>query len=237
LILHLSCCILIRKNMHNKPLGAAVIGATGYTGQEVVALLARHPRLTASFLSSEAEAGRPVPGTGLRYVPAAEVPLDAVDMAFICLPHGDAGEWAVRACDAGTRVVDLSSDLRDGSHGAIYGLTEMQRTAVRGANLVANPGCYPTGALLALMPLLSAGLVDMARTLRSGSCCSGRLQKIIGRTAWATAIGTCRRLREVWERRRVSRCHSFSRRTCSRYGAEFWKRSTCPFPMARGRPT
>jgi N-acetyl-gamma-glutamyl-phosphate reductase len=181
LILHLSCCILIRKNMHNKPLGAAVIGATGYTGQEVVALLARHPRLTASFLSSEAEAGRPVPGTGLRYVPAAEVPLDAVDMAFICLPHGDAGEWAVRACDAGTRVVDLSSDLRDGSHGAIYGLTEMQRTAVRGANLVANPGCYPTGALLALMPLLSAGLVDMARTVvinaASGVTGAGRAAK------------------------------------------------------------
>jgi N-acetyl-gamma-glutamyl-phosphate reductase len=167
--------------MHNEPFSAAILGATGYTGQEIVALLARHPRLRATFLSSESEAGGRAPGTTLRYVPVSEVPLEAVDVAFICLPHGEAGAWAVRARDAGTRVVDLSSDLRDGSHGAVYGLTELRRAAVRGATLVANPGCYPTGALLALMPLLSAGLVDTSRTTvinaASGVTGAGRTAK------------------------------------------------------------
>lgn len=149
--------------MNKNTFSAAVLGATGYTGQELVALLARHPRLGATFVSSESEAGAAVPGNSLRYVAAADVALDAVDVAFICLPHGDAGAWAVRAHEAGARVVDLSSDLRDGSHGAVYGLTELRRSEVAGATLVANPGCYPTGILLGLSPLVAAGLVDTAR--------------------------------------------------------------------------
>jgi N-acetyl-gamma-glutamyl-phosphate reductase len=154
----------MQQKMHNEPFSAAVIGATGYTGQEMVALLARHPRMRATFVSSESEAGQPAAGTRLEYVRAAELPLSRVDVAFVCLPHGEAETWALRARDAGVRaVVDLSSDLRDGRHGAVYGLTELRREEIRGAALVANPGCYPTGILLGLSPLLQAGLVDRSR--------------------------------------------------------------------------
>jgi N-acetyl-gamma-glutamyl-phosphate reductase len=169
------------KMMNKEPFRAAVIGATGYTGQEMLALLARHPRLRPAFVTSEAEAGRAAPGGRLRYVAAAEVPLDAVDVAFVCLPHGEAESWSLRARAAGARVVDLSSDLRDGRHGAVYGLTEVKRADIRGAELVANPGCYPTGVLLALVPLLTAGLLDSARTTMvnaaSGVTGAGRTAK------------------------------------------------------------
>jgi N-acetyl-gamma-glutamyl-phosphate reductase len=167
--------------MNNKPFSAAVIGATGYTGQEIVALLARHPRLRATCVSSESRVGETAPGSGLRYVRADDVRLDRVDVAFICLPHGEAEDRALAARAAGARVVDLSSDLRDGRHGAVYGLPELWREEVRSAELVSNPGCYPTGVLLALAPLLAAGLVDTARPLvidaASGVTGAGRTAK------------------------------------------------------------
>jgi N-acetyl-gamma-glutamyl-phosphate reductase len=153
----------MRKKMNNNTFSAAVLGASGYTGLELVSLLARHPRLQAAFVTSEAEAGRPTSDGRLRYVRAADVPLGAVDVVFICLPHGDAEGWSVQARQAGALVIDLSSDLRDGRHGAVYGLTELNREQVRGATLVANPGCYPTGVLVALAPLLRDGLVDVSR--------------------------------------------------------------------------
>ncbi|HSJ32788.1 MAG TPA: N-acetyl-gamma-glutamyl-phosphate reductase [Longimicrobiales bacterium] len=166
--------------MHNNPFRAAILGATGYTGQELVALLARHPRLRATFVSSESEAGQPA-GGGLRYVHAEEVPLGDVDIVFSCLPHGEAEGWVLKARGAGTRVVDLSADLRDGRHGAVYGLPELWREQVRGADLVANPGCYPTGILLGLGPLLAAGLVDGSRPVMidaaSGVTGAGRAAK------------------------------------------------------------
>ncbi|HEX6307785.1 MAG TPA: N-acetyl-gamma-glutamyl-phosphate reductase [Longimicrobiales bacterium] len=168
--------------MVNKdPRRAAVLGATGYTGQELVALLARHPRIRATFVSSESEAGQRAPGGGLQYVRADQVPLGEVDVVFTCLPHGEAGAWALEARAAGARVVDLSSDLRDGAHGAVYGLTELWREEVRAADLVANPGCYPTGVLLALRPLVEAGLLDVTRPVlidaASGVTGAGRTAK------------------------------------------------------------
>jgi N-acetyl-gamma-glutamyl-phosphate reductase len=171
----------MRITMHKESFSAAVIGATGYTGQEIVALLARHPRLRATFVSSESGAGSSVPGTSLHYVEAGDVGLDRVDVVFVCLPHGAAEEWSVRARSAGARVVDLSSDLRDGRHGAVYGLPELWRERIAGAELVANPGCYPTGVLLALAPLLRAGMVDTTRATMvdaaSGVTGAGRAAK------------------------------------------------------------
>lgn len=143
---------------------AAVIGATGYTGQELVGLLRRHRSIALAYATSEGEAGRPVPGGSLRYVPADEVPLSDVDLVFTCLPTGASGEWALRARAAGARVIDLSADLREGQGGAIYGLPELWRDEVAGEALVANPGCYPTGVLLALAPLIRAGLLDASRS-------------------------------------------------------------------------
>jgi len=166
---------------NNPPIHAAVLGATGYTGQEMVALLARHGRFRTAFATSESEAGQPVGGTGLRYAKAADVPLADVDVAFLCLPHGEAATWALAARAAGAKVVDLSADLRDGAHGAVYGLPELWRERVRSADLVANPGCYPTGVLLGLAPLLAGGLVDESRTVivnaASGVTGAGRTAK------------------------------------------------------------
>lgn len=149
--------------LHKNSPTAAILGATGYTGQELLGLLARHGRLRPSYVTSESEAGQVAEGGRLRYVRAEDVPLGEVDVIFTCLPSGEAEEWVVRARGAGARVIDLSADLRDGRHGAVYGLPELWREQVRGAEVVANPGCYPTGILLGLAPLLAGGLVDESR--------------------------------------------------------------------------
>lgn len=160
---------------------AAVIGATGYTGQELVGLLRRHRSIALAYATSEGEAGQPVPGESLSYVSADEVPLSDVDLVFTCLPTGASGEWALRAREAGARVIDLSADLREGQGGAVYGLPELWREEVAGQALVANPGCYPTGVLLALAPLIRAGLLDAARPVMvnaaSGVTGAGRSAK------------------------------------------------------------
>lgn len=160
---------------------AAVIGATGYTGQELVALLRRHSRIALAYATSEGEAGRPVPGTSLCYIPADDVPLSDVDVVFTCLPTGASGAWALRAREAGARAIDLSADLREGQGGAVYGLPELWRDEVAGQPLVANPGCYPTGVLLGLAPLIRSGLLDSTRPVMvnaaSGVTGAGRSAK------------------------------------------------------------
>lgn len=167
--------------MNNHPISTAVLGAAGYTGREVVALLRLHGRFRLTQASSEAEAGNAVPGTWLRYVRAADVDLGGAELVFSCLPSGESGDWATRARAAGARVVDLSADLRDGQGGASYGVPELWRDDVRGRELVANPGCYPTGILLTLAPLLVAGMVDVARPVvivaASGVTGAGRTSK------------------------------------------------------------
>lgn len=166
-------------NKETKTVG--ILGASGYTGQELVGLLARHFGLELAFATSEAEAGKLVPGTNLRYVSAHDVELGSVDVVFSCLPHDESGAWALKASEAGALAIDLSSDLRDGSHGATYGLPELWRDEVRNARLVANPGCYPTGVMLGLAPLVKEGLVDYALTLvidaASGVTGAGRSAK------------------------------------------------------------
>ncbi|HUF51894.1 MAG TPA: N-acetyl-gamma-glutamyl-phosphate reductase [Longimicrobiales bacterium] len=160
---------------------AAVFGATGYTGRELVALAERHPRVSIAHVTSESSAGMTEPVTGLEYERAADVDAAGIDVAFMCLPHGESGDVAVRVHDAGVKVVDLSADLRDGRTGAVYGLPELWREEVQTATLVANPGCYPTGVLLALAPLLRAGLVDDRRAVvidaASGVTGAGRTAK------------------------------------------------------------
>lgn len=142
---------------------AGVLGASGYTGRELVRLIERHPRLRLAFATSESEAGTALPGGGGQYVRAEEVDFGAADIVFCCLPNEQSGVWSLRAREAGGRVVDLSGDLRSGVGGAVYGLPEFWREEVRGSDLVANPGCYPTGALVALAPALRHGLLDPAR--------------------------------------------------------------------------
>lgn len=141
-------------------ISAAVLGGSGYTGQELLRLIDRHPRIVTMYATSESEAGQRVPGSSLRYVKAADVPVGEVDIVFTCLPHGESGRYAIGAHEAGVKVVDLSADLRGGEAGAEYGVPELWRECIRGKSLVANPGCYPTGILVGLAPLLRAGLVE-----------------------------------------------------------------------------
>lgn len=150
--------------MNRKP-KAAVIGASGYTGQELVRLLARHPSLELAWVTSEQEQGASVGGTGLRYVEAEGVPLMEAALVFSCLPSGASAEWSRAARSAGAKVVDLSGDLRTPGSGAAYGVPELWREEIRCQGLVANPGCYPTGILLTVAPLVEAGLLDGKRPL------------------------------------------------------------------------
>jgi len=170
-------------NIYSSPIRVAVAGATGYAGQELVSLLARHPnvQLNAAMSSSAGSAARPLPRLARIWDGKVE-PLNPsrlakeMDLVFLAVPENAAAELAPPLVDAGVRVIDLSGAfrIRDASarsrwypatkslpSGAAYGLTEHYRPNVRQASLVANPGCYPTGALLAMLPLAKAGLLDL----------------------------------------------------------------------------
>lgn len=148
-----------------------ILGASGYAGREAVRILARHPQVEIALASSESEAGaslsravRGAPDLALTRLEDAD--LSGCDAVLLCLPHGESARWAHLALQAGCKVVDLSADLRvhgedtpDWAAGAVYGLPELHRARIAGASLVANPGCYPTAATLALAPLLRRRLV------------------------------------------------------------------------------
>jgi N-acetyl-gamma-glutamyl-phosphate reductase len=183
----------------------AIVGASGYTGRELLALLARHPGMRATAVMT-ARAGAVPEAPALPGEPAIEA-LDPerfgeVDGVFLCTPHGAASELARAALQAGAAVVDLSADFRlrdpavhERTYGAphpapellpqaVYGLTEHARDAVRNARLVANPGCYPTSILLPLLPLLEAGLLadDAPIVANSASGVSGAGKGLSERT-------------------------------------------------------
>ncbi len=160
---------------------AAIAGASGYSGAELVRWLSGHGQVELGALAAGRSAGQPVEAVFPHLAGVAEgnlAPTDwdllgaEADVVFLALPHGEALAAAARLLDAGARVVDLGADfrLRDpaayrqwygGEHTATdllaeaaYGLTEWRRDAVAGARLVANPGCYPTASSMALKPLL-----------------------------------------------------------------------------------
>ena len=169
-------------HVHRIPVG--VLGASGYAGQELCALIARHPSLELAFAAANERAGDclRVAGRSVRLESLSEVALDRATVIFSALPHGVSGGWCVRGRAAGARVVDLSADFRPGNPAAAadipYGLTELARDEVRGAGIVANPGCYPTAILLALAPLARRGLIASGATIAaaaaSGTTGAGR---------------------------------------------------------------
>jgi N-acetyl-gamma-glutamyl-phosphate reductase len=171
----------------------AVVGGSGYTGALLAELLLRHPHVTLSAITSAALAGMPVrqhlPRVRTDLVFSAPDAVRDVDVAFVCAPHGEAAPVVKRLLGGGARVVDLSADFRldaatygewYGPHPypellpAVYGLTELHRDEVAGADLVANPGCYPTAALLALEPLKQLGLLDVVIDAKSGVTGAGK---------------------------------------------------------------
>lgn len=177
-----------------------VIGATGYAGQELVGLLARHPRATLLAAMSSGADSTPRPLPRLTKVWDGQVePLDTarigqqVEIAFLAVPEAAAAELGQSLVDRGVRVIDLSGAFRikdDGARarwypatkslpsGSAYGLVEHYRADVKGASLVACPGCYPTAALLSLLPLKNAGLIDASADVvidaKSGISGAGR---------------------------------------------------------------
>lgn len=170
------------------PLRIAVLGASGYTGADLVRLALSHPYIEIAALSANAKAGLTMAEVWPHFAPypdlprlirAEDVDWTGIDAVFGCLPH--AASAALLSTLVGPKIIDLSADfrLRDaatyaewygGAHpapdllaGAVYGLTEYARPALPGASLVACPGCYPTAVLLAVLPLVKAGLIDPAR--------------------------------------------------------------------------
>jgi N-acetyl-gamma-glutamyl-phosphate reductase len=175
-----------------------VAGANGLTGALAARLVWRHPRLELVAATSRTQAGAsldelyPQHRVPMRLTELDLAEADEVDAAIVAYPHGAAASLVAELRGLGALVVDLSADfrLRDlptyerwyAPHGApellqdaVYGLTELHRESVRGAGLVANPGCYPTAALLALAPLAEAGLCgDVVVDAKSGVSGAGR---------------------------------------------------------------
>jgi len=140
-----------------------VLGASGYAGRELCALILDHPELELSFATANDQRGATarVGRHAINFIATESAPLGDVALVFSALPHGASREWIARAREAGARAVDLSADLRPGNgcEGIPYGLTELMRDRVRNALLVANPGCYPTAILTALAPLIEQNLI------------------------------------------------------------------------------
>lgn len=153
--------------VHRIPVG--VLGASGYAGRELCALIARHPALDLAFATANERRGERarLGGREVSFVATDDAPLKKAELIFSSLPHGASKTWVDRIRADGIRAVDLSSDMRPGSgvSGVPYGLTEIARPELAGAELIANPGCYPTAVLLALAPLFAARLVQPGATI------------------------------------------------------------------------
>lgn len=190
----------------NSEKNIAVLGASGYTGAEVVRLLALHPNFKVKTLTGDSKAGQKFSDVFPHLLTATDAPklvkiLDVdweeIDAAFCCLPHATTQE-VLAGLPEKIKVVDLSADFRlkniqtyaewyGGEHKApdlqkevVYGLTELARDQVRNARIVANPGCYPTCVQLALIPLLKRGLIsteDIIIDAKSGISGAGRSAK------------------------------------------------------------
>jgi N-acetyl-gamma-glutamyl-phosphate reductase len=188
-----------------QPIHTAILGASGYTGAELLRLLHNHPAFHIVTLTGDSQAGKPIeavyPHLRGRNLPAlvkhTEVDFTQVQLVFCCLPHGTTQE-IIASLPAHVRIVDLSADFRlqdaasyeewyghphralELQKEAVYGLTELNRERVKASRLVANPGCYPTSILLPMQPLVAAKLVDahsiIANSL-SGISGAGRAAK------------------------------------------------------------
>ena len=186
---------------------AGIVGGTGYTGVELLRLLAQHPHVELKAITSRKEAGTPVARmfpslrgrVDLAFAePSARV-LAGCDVVFFATPNGVAMGEAREVLEAGARIVDLSADFRlkdvaewerwyKTTHAApelvreaVYGLCEVNRERIRNARLVANPGCYPTSVQLGFLPLIEAGVVDVEHLIadaKSGVSGAGRKSEL-----------------------------------------------------------
>ncbi|NBX03648.1 MAG: N-acetyl-gamma-glutamyl-phosphate reductase [Alphaproteobacteria bacterium] len=189
----------------NKRINIAIIGASGYTGAELIRILLNHPNANLVALTGDSQAGKPIGEVypHLRHknlpdlVTLEQVDFSGVELVFCCLPHGTT-QTVIAGLPQHVKIIDLSADFRladvetyakwyghahqavELQKEAVYGLTEHARAQVRNARLVANPGCYPTSALLPLLPLVGAGAIDASNIIidaKSGVSGAGRSAK------------------------------------------------------------
>ena len=182
---------------------AGIVGATGYTGQELLRLLIKHPQVSLQAITSRGEAGKPVASLfpnlrghlELNFVVPEPALLKSCDVVFFATPNGTAMTMVPELLESGVKVVDLSADFRikdpalwsqwyGMEHAcpelldeAVYGLPELNREATRKARILANPGCYPTAVQLGFLPLVKNNLVDTDRLIadcKSGVSGAGR---------------------------------------------------------------
>lgn len=148
--------------MHRIPVG--ILGGSGYAGRELGRILGSHPQFEVAFATANERRGERlfVGGREITMVATDDAPIRSAELVFSALPHGASEPWVSRISASGVRAIDLSSDLRPG-HTKLavpYGLTEVYRSALPGAPIIANPGCYPTAILLALLPLLEQNRIE-----------------------------------------------------------------------------
>ena len=184
-----------------------IVGGTGYTGVELLRLLAQHPNVELTAITSRKEAGMPVAEmfpslrghVSLAFSTPDDAPLKSCDVVFFATPNGVAMQQTRELLDAGVKVIDLAADFRikdvaewskwygmehacpDLVAEAVYGLPEINRDQIKGARLIANPGCYPTAVQLGLLPLVEAGVIDttwMVADCKSGVSGAGRKAEI-----------------------------------------------------------
>jgi N-acetyl-gamma-glutamyl-phosphate reductase len=184
-----------------------IVGGTGYTGVELLRLLAHHPRANLQTITSRADAGTAVSAlfpnlrrsVDLAFADPKEAPLKQCDVVFFATPNGVCMQQARELLDAGVRVIDLAADFRikdiptwEKWYGmkhacpelvaqAVYGLPEVAREEIRNSRLVANPGCYPTSVQLGFLPLLREGIVDpdsLIADAKSGVSGAGRKAEV-----------------------------------------------------------
>jgi N-acetyl-gamma-glutamyl-phosphate reductase len=186
---------------------AGIVGGTGYTGVELLRLLASHPEVELKVITSRSDDGTPVADmfpnlrgrVDLRFTAPDMAALKQCDVVFFATPNGTAMHMARELLDAGVRIIDLAADFRipdialwelwygmnhacpDLVAQAVYGLPEMNRAAIKGARLLANPGCYVTAVTLGFLPLLQAGVVSPAGLVadaKSGVSGAGRKAEV-----------------------------------------------------------
>ena len=191
----------------SKAIRIGIVGGTGYTGVELLRLLAQHPHCELAAITSRQEAGQGVADLfpnlrgriALKFTDPAKAALTDCDLVFFATPNGVAMGEARKLVDAGVRVIDIAADFRirdvalwEKSYGmkhacpelvaeAVYGLPEVNRERIREARVVANPGCYPTAVQLGFLPLLEAGIADLDHLIadaKSGVSGAGRRAEV-----------------------------------------------------------
>lgn len=196
------------KKLTNKKLKVGIVGGTGYTGVELLRLLSIHPSVELTAITSRGDAGLPVADmfpslrgyVDLKFTDPAQSNLTECDVVFFATPHGVAMSQAQELLGANVKVIDLAADFRlqdmavfekwykmphscpEVLKKAVYGIPELYREQIKSAQVIGNPGCYPTTVLLGLAPLLEQGLIDFTAPIiadsKSGVSGAGRKAEV-----------------------------------------------------------